>query len=211
MDKRSAGATLRLGPASVRIGAPSLLGTARGCSRALNPVTCLILCALFCIAGSPSRWRAALALAAGLLVTLTPPLGYLGWLRRRGRLPDADLPRLKDRRHPLLLALLGTALGWTCLTLAGIEGPPRQFLAALLLALLALTGVTWVWQISFHAAAMAGAAGVGLAIFGPAVLPLLALVPLVGWARLCLRRHTLPQVVAGATVAFVAVAVAFVA
>lgn len=57
--------------------------------------------------------------------------------------------------------------------------------------------ITRWWKISTHATGIAAPIVVLLAHFGPAPLPLLLLIPLVGWARLYLHAHTPLQVIAG--------------
>jgi len=53
------------------------------------------------------------------------------------------------------------------------------------------------WKISGHVAASAGASTV-LILVDKVFLPVIILVPLIGWSRLKLKAHTLSQVVAGA-------------
>ncbi len=64
-----------------------------------------------------------------------------------------------------------------------------------------MTVITLVWKISIHATGVAGPAPAFGVVFGPVgYLFLLLLIP-VGWARMTLKAHTLPQVVAGAVLA----------
>jgi membrane-associated phospholipid phosphatase len=51
---------------------------------------------------------------------------------------------------------------------------------------------------SGHASAISAAAVITVLMFGPAWLPVLLLVPAVGWSRIVLRAHTLAQVIVGA-------------
>jgi membrane-associated phospholipid phosphatase len=60
-----------------------------------------------------------------------------------------------------------------------------------------LAVVSAFWKMSGHASALAAAVVIAILMFGPAWLPLLLLVPAVGWSRLVLRAHTLAQVIAG--------------
>jgi membrane-associated phospholipid phosphatase len=60
-----------------------------------------------------------------------------------------------------------------------------------------LAAVSPFWKISGHAAAVSSAAAIFVLMLGPAWLPLLVLIPAVGWSRVVLRAHTLAQVVAG--------------
>jgi hypothetical protein len=147
----------------------------------------------------PGTWRyAALYAAVGILT----PLLDLAWLLRTGRISDFHLARRSERTRPFVVSILSTtvALG----LLAWLDAPPLfvALVRACLLQALLLFAITLAWQISIHSAAAAGLAtlavlGVGLTAGAAA---LVVLVPVVGWARLHLRRHTLGQVLAGAAV-----------
>jgi membrane-associated phospholipid phosphatase len=56
------------------------------------------------------------------------------------------------------------------------------------------------WKISGHAAAVSSASVISVLILGPGWLPLLLLIPAVGWSRVVLRAHTPAQVAAGSLV-----------
>jgi len=68
---------------------------------------------------------------------------------------------------------------------------------AVVAGVVVLAVVSPFWKISGHAAAMSSAAVISVLVLGPAWLPLLLLVPAVGWSRVVLRAHTVAQVVAG--------------
>jgi membrane-associated phospholipid phosphatase len=61
-----------------------------------------------------------------------------------------------------------------------------------------LFAITTQWKISIHSTAIAGAAVLALYLAQGIVWPLLISVPVVGWSRIHLRRHTVMQVIAGA-------------
>lgn len=67
-----------------------------------------------------------------------------------------------------------------------------------LFVLLGFTVITYFWKISGHAMAAALTTGTVVANFGWAWWPVLLIVPLVSWARVVRRDHTIGQVVAGA-------------
>lgn len=54
------------------------------------------------------------------------------------------------------------------------------------------------WKISAHSAGIAGISVLIWQIIGTAGTPILLIIPLVGWARVRLGRHTLGQVIMGA-------------
>lgn len=135
------------------------------------------------------------------LITL-PPLVYVVWLVRRGELSDIHMQHRRSRIKPL-----GVIMAWlfVCTLLLHHWGAPAAldlFLVTALLQIGVLSLVTLFWQISFHSATISAAAATAVAVGGTTVWPITItlLVPLVGWARVRLRRHTLRQVTAGCVV-----------
>jgi membrane-associated phospholipid phosphatase len=124
---------------------------------------------------------------------------YVAWLVRRGELVDIHMPHRRRRLKPLSVTLAWLLI---CVTLLHHWGAPRSltlFLQGVLFLIAVLTLVTLVWKISFHSAAISAAATAAVALRGTTIWPLtiILLVPLVGWARVHLGRHTLMQVTAG--------------
>ena len=68
----------------------------------------------------------------------------------------------------------------------------------ILVALIGFAIITQFWKMSGHAMAAALATGIIVHRFGPSWWPVLLVVPLVSWARVIRRDHTIWQVVAGA-------------
>ncbi len=150
---------------------------------------------------APSRAHAIIwALIYGVLVCLLPML-YIAWMVQRGRITDLHLKYRHERLLPFLVSVLCTGAAWFILRWTGAP-PLVPLLAAVTLAqLVMMTLITLVWQISMHAMSIASAVTATALLFG--ALPALAvapLVPLVGAARLKLRRHTPAQVIAGTLV-----------
>jgi membrane-associated phospholipid phosphatase len=136
-----------------------------------------------------------LVLLIPLLVT--PPLIYLFWLVHTGTLEDIYMPDRERRLRPLAVLML-----WLFLCLGLIrywQAPPIVELfvlsATVLVGILSL--VTLFWKISFHGAAISAAATTTVMVAGSSAWPVMLLVPLVGWARIRLKRHTPRQVIYG--------------
>jgi membrane-associated phospholipid phosphatase len=140
------------------------------------------------------------ALTYGVLVCLIPVL-YVLWMVRRGSISDLHMKVRQERLRPFMVSILCTLMAWWTLWRMGAP-PVLPMVAAFTLAQLSvMTIITLVWQISFHAMCITGAVVAAGVLFGPApALVASPLIPLVGAARLRLRRHTLSQVVAGAVV-----------
>jgi hypothetical protein len=68
----------------------------------------------------------------------------------------------------------------------------------ILVAIIGFAIITHFWKISGHAIGVALATGIIVARFGWEWWPVLLIVPLVGWARIVRKDHTIAQVIAGA-------------
>lgn len=141
------------------------------------------------------RW---LALLIPLLVV--PPLVYLLWLVHNGTLEDIYMPNRETRVRPLivlmvwLLVCLGLIRYWTA--------PPvvEAFVLITIMLVGILSLVTLFWKISFHGATISAAATATVMVAGYAAWPVVLLIPLVGWSRIRLERHTPRQVIYGSLV-----------
>ncbi len=74
-----------------------------------------------------------------------------------------------------------------------------------LIAVVIFMAVNHFWKISLHTAFIAASVAVLSMIYGAGTIWSAVLVPLVGWARVALKQHTLGQVVAGGLTAVVIV------
>lgn len=143
------------------------------------------------------RW-----LALSLPLITLPPLAYVIWLVRRGDLADIHMPYRQSRLKPLSVIVTWLLI---CMILLNNWGAPpalNLLLVAVLFQVGVLSLVTLFWQISFHSATMSAAAATAVAVGGATVWPITItlLVPLVGWSRVRLRRHTFRQVTVGCLV-----------
>lgn len=148
------------------------------------------------------------------------PLLHVGWMRLRGEIDSLEIRDRSKRTEPFL-GVLGATL--TALLLVGsIELHGRLLLLALLgchlLNTTLLFGITRWWKISVHCASVAGAVAtlafvryhvtgtvLTTAPLGDTVLAVgLALVPVLLWARVRSRAHTLGQATAGTVLGLVA-------
>jgi membrane-associated phospholipid phosphatase len=130
-----------------------------------------------------------------------PPLVYLLWLVRQGAIEDIYMPNRATRVRPLTVMM-----GWffVCLGLIHYwEAPPLVEVLILLISMLVgvLSLVTLFWKISFHGATITAAATTTVMVSSSYyVWPVMLLVPLVGWSRIRLKRHTPRQVIYGSLV-----------
>jgi hypothetical protein len=116
---------------------------------------------------------------------------YLLW--RAGRVTDMHVALREQRHVPFIATLASATFG---LWLLHHTGAPRQILAlgtAFLVNGALLTLITLRWKISVHAATFA-ACMIALGMVGSLwTIAALAFLPLVFWARMHRKRHTLMQ------------------
>jgi hypothetical protein len=118
------------------------------------------------------------------------------------------------RRARLVVLGFITASVATGLILLAVLGAPALltgYLAFMLASVAALAAITLVWKISIHCAVAAGSVTILALVYGPLVLGGYLLVGLLGWARVAVRDHTVPQVVAGSVLGAMAAFAAYAA
>lgn len=135
------------------------------------------------------------ALAA--LFVCVIPLLLLLVLVRLGKVTDHHVSDRKQRAPVLLMTLGSIVAGLLVLEAAGAPESVVAMVLAVVGGVVVLAGVSPFWKISGHAAAISSSAVIAVMMLGPAWLPLLLLIPAVGWSRVVLRAHTVAQVVAG--------------
>ncbi|MFK0008968.1 phosphatidic acid phosphatase [Paenarthrobacter sp. NPDC090520] len=125
------------------------------------------------------------------------PLAYVLVMVKLGRITDHHVSDRRQRTPLLLLALASVVAG--LLVLQWLHGPVSitVMIIALIGGIAILAVVSAFWKMSGHASAISSAAVIAVFMFGPAWLPLLLLIPAVGWSRVVLRAHTLAQVMVG--------------
>jgi membrane-associated phospholipid phosphatase len=137
-------------------------------------------------------------LAFTLPLVLVPPLAYTFWLVRCGELTDIHMPNRQARLKPLSIIV---AWLFICAAMFHYWGAPHRLMLLLRATFLlggTLTVVTRFWKISYHSATISAVAAVAVSLGGIKIgIVIIFLVPLVGWARIHLGRHTLLQVVGG--------------
>lgn len=125
------------------------------------------------------------------------PLGVVVVMARLGKLSDHHVSNRKERTPVLLATLVSVVLGLGLLALLDAPVSVSIMVLTLIVGIVVLAAVSAVWKMSGHAASAAAGAIIPVLMFGPLWLPLLALVPLVGWSRVVLGAHTVAQVIVG--------------
>jgi len=125
------------------------------------------------------------------------PLLYIIIGVRLGILSDIDVSRRSQRVGPFIFAIISSTIGWIILSLTDA---PRNLQTVMIITVFSgiiMMVITLWWKISMHASSLGGVATMLTALYGAVMLPLFVLLVLVSWSRVVLRRHTVPQVIAG--------------
>ena len=132
------------------------------------------------------------------LMVCVLPAAFIGLMVWRGHITDMHMEVRQERIRPFLVSLIGTGIAWGMLRLMGAPPLLPMFAVVSFILLTTMLIVTTVWQISMHSMSITCAVVATGALYGvvPALL-VSPLIPVVGVARIKLRRHTLAEVVAG--------------
>lgn len=161
----------------------------------------LLLAVLYPVVGALAVGPVGIAWSlVGMLFTVAIPALIVDRGVRTGRYTDHHLREREQRAVPLGLAALSVATGVVVLLVAGAPPEITALQLAVLVTVAVATWITLVWKISFHTAVVAAAAAVLTLLGGPWWALSWTAVPVVGWARLVLRAHTVAQVLAGLVV-----------
>ena len=138
-------------------------------------------------------------LTAIIFTALIPYMAILLLYKAR-KVSDLQIPKRKERLFPLLIINTCIVAGFFVL----IYMQPEKLLLSVymiyLLGLPAISLITLFWKISFHASYITLFSIVYLIVFGKWAILTIPLIPLVGWSRIKLKRHTLAQVLGGIAV-----------
>ena len=137
------------------------------------------------------------------------PMAYVFWLYQSGRIDDLDMSDREQRASVFGVFVIFYLVG--AIALALIHGP--ELLVAMMfgygVSSALVLAITRSWKISTHALGIAAPVMALLLLYGEEPLPLLILVPLVGWSRWYLRAHTVAQIIAGIVLGAASTAIFF--
>ena len=133
--------------------------------------------------------------AVGIAVAVAVVWAFVLQRRRSGRWGTVDASDRKER--PILYALVLVVAAAYWLWLGGRASPTGQGVVAVI-AMLCVAGIANRWiKLSLHMASLAFAGAAMLSLWPPAGIAALLVLPLLGWSRLRMARHTLPEVLGG--------------
>jgi membrane-associated phospholipid phosphatase len=175
---------------------------ARILSTIFNPfLTALALFAILALIGAKDTWDFWRLLFLSTFFTSIGPMLYVFWLYGTDRISDLDMSVRIEREMVFTAFVIFYSLGAAALWIAHA---PRLMIAAMLgylLSTLIVQYITRYWKISTHALGITAPLAALTLIYGRQPLPFMILIPMVCWARVYLRAHTIMQVVAGVALA----------
>ena len=173
---------------------------ARIITEALQPPITVALLLLLSPAMEPGFPGTVWFGAVAVLFVCVLPLAAVVVLVRLGKVTDHHVSDRKQRAPVLAMSTVSLLAGLG--VLLAINAPYSVIVVVLAIVggVVVLAVISLFWKISGHAGAIALTTVITVLILGVPWIPLLLLIPAVGWSRVVLRAHTVAQVVAGALV-----------
>lgn len=143
-------------------------------------------------------WFLAVLVLGGL-----PPALVLIYEKKIGKIHDWFMTNRLERRDVQIAWFFGSAL---FLFATYFYAAPRLLVAlslTMLIISLLITGATLYWKVSVHMVGVSLFVLLMLLVYSPSFLWLVFLIPLVAWARIKLKAHTLSQVSVGTIITII--------
>lgn len=168
-------------------------------SRIFDPMVGMAVVLLLALLRSGASWFIALL---WLFILIGPPTIMRLWAKQRVGL-DWNIRDRRRRIVPFVIFLVMIAGDLVLLKFFAPAALFRLFLFFFVWTAGFFLITAFATKISGHAAGNALAAGLIIFWYGWQWWPILLIVPLVGWARVVRRDHTIPQVIMGALYSWV--------
>ena len=175
---------------------------ARILSTIFNPfLTALALFVILAHIGAKDTldfWR---LLFISTFFTSIGPMLYVFWLYATDRISDLDMSVRVEREMVFTAFVVFDLFGAAALWLVARAAPDDRGDARLPRFDAVVQYITRYWKISTHALGITAPLTALTLLYGRQPLPFMVLIPMVCWARVYLKSHTVMQVVAGAALA----------
>lgn len=142
------------------------------------------------------RWLVIVA----VFITVLPVLS-IALMVRSARVSDLHLQNREERLLPLCCTLISMIVGTVLLHHLGAAREIVWAGIAYITNSVIFSAITPIWKISFHSSVATGCVTVLVMLVSPQFGWLFLLIPLISWARVYRKRHTLLQTVVGAVLA----------
>ncbi len=132
-----------------------------------------------------------------LFGTVVPYL-YIWFLYKKKKINDMHISEKEDRIKPLVVSCISYIIFFIILYV--LEGPLflKSIFAVIIVSTIILTIVTYFWKICLQASGITFMVITFNILFGKWMLLMIPLIPLIGWARVRIKKHTVGQVILGA-------------
>lgn len=137
-------------------------------------------------------WIVAAACGGGMQII------YVLYLQRMDRVTAYDVPDRLQRTQPYLISAMISLAGLMILLFLDVSVFVWGLMWCFTVNTLILYAINLRWKISAHMMGLTGPLVFLWPVLGLQILWLLPVILLLGWARVTLRAHDLPQVLAGA-------------
>jgi len=136
------------------------------------------------------------ALLCFLFWTVVPYL-YIWFLYKKKKINDMHISEKEDRIKPLVVSCISYIIFFIILYV--LEGPLflKSIFAVIIVSTIILTIITYFWKICLHASGITFMVITFNILFGKWMLLMIPLIPLIGWARVRIKKHTVGQVILG--------------
>lgn len=135
-----------------------------------------------------------------VFASILPMVIIIYWAKKINT--DKDISNRQDRYIPLVIGIISYFIGFLISFYLGIS----NFLTFLLLCYAVNTGVilliTSKWKISVHTTGISGPIAALILLLGPFGAVFAVIYPVVIWARVLLKKHTLSQAICGGALGF---------
>ncbi len=155
----------------------------------------ILLMLLLLRTGLNSEQLSILLPSLGTLL-LVIPFTYLHLALKIGWISKWDIPKKEERRPIIAIFIICSIISLFLVKQFGTKMFLDLFILLLTTGFVA-SAITLFWKISIHMVLDTSGVLVMNLLLGPEFWPLFILIPIVAWARLKLRRHTLFQLIAG--------------
>ncbi|MBI3576905.1 phosphatase PAP2 family protein [Candidatus Gottesmanbacteria bacterium] len=174
-----------------------MAGFAKIISRAFDPVVVFSLLTTLAAARSGlPQGDLVKFLVVSLVGILLPPVGFLILAIKKGWVSNWDVSNRRQRVRVFLVFGLLFLVDYILIKQFG-NYLIQHYFFFFLIWFAGFFAITLFWKISGHVALVTLASYYIVQWFGPAWWPVVLAIPLVGWARVVTRRHTLAQVIGG--------------
>ncbi|MDD3629210.1 MAG: hypothetical protein RBR58_00910 [Candidatus Humimicrobiaceae bacterium] len=130
------------------------------------------------------------------------PSIYIHTLFRKKVINDLHIPDKEDRIKPLIITIVSNVAGLSILYVLKAPLFLKAMSLIIIISTFVLGTITYFWKVSMHTAWITFIVVTFNVLFGKLMLLLVPLIPIVGWARVRIKRHTVNQVISGSIISF---------